>query len=130
MRRTCLAKLALLAAVAGSAPACVAAAAAGAGAIYVNTRGAESTIDGQPADIAPRVASAFSSMNIQQTGHSTEKEGDQLGFKGTTADLDINVTVERKSPTTSKVEVTARKNLAEWDKDYAKAVLSRIVSGS
>ncbi len=130
MTRTSAAKWVLLATIVGGAPACVAAAAAAGGAIYVTSRGAEATMAGQPADIAPRVASAFSASGIQPTGNSTDNGGDQLGFKGTKGDLDINVTVERKSPTTSKVEVTARKNLAEWDKDFAKTVLSRIVPGS
>ncbi|MBA3892760.1 MAG: hypothetical protein H0X69_03550 [Gemmatimonadales bacterium] len=42
-------------------------------------------------------------------------------------DLDVTIDVQRESPSTAKVEVTARKNLAEWDKDYAKEVLNRIV---
>jgi hypothetical protein len=38
--------------------------------------------------------------------------------------------MERQSPTTTKVEVSARKNLAEWDKDYAQQLLSKIVQKS
>jgi hypothetical protein len=37
---------------------------------------------------------------------------------------------ERESPSTTKVEVTARENVAEWDRDYAKRVLERIVEAS
>jgi len=33
----------------------------------------------------------------------------------------------RQSPTTTKAEVAARKNLVEWDKKYAQALLTRIV---
>ena len=117
-----------VASLAGTAPACVAAAAAGAGgALYVTSRGAESLVQGQPSDVASRVATAFGDLQIQQTGNSTENGGDNLEYKGTKGDLEITVSLERKSPTTTNVEVTARKNLAEWDKDFAKQVLQRIV---
>ncbi|MGE5092793.1 MAG: hypothetical protein ACM3OH_11565 [Bacillota bacterium] len=120
-----------VAALAAGAPACVAAAAAGAGgALYVTSRGAESLVQGQPSEVAPRVTAAFSEFQIQQTGNSTENGGDKQEFKGTKGDLEVTVTLERKSPTTTNVEVTARKNLAEWDKDFAKQVLQKIVTTS
>jgi hypothetical protein len=119
----------VLAALTAAVPACVAAAAAGAGgALYVTSRGAESLVQGQPSEVAPRVTAAFSEFQIQQTGNSTENGGDKLEFKGTKGDLEVTVTLERKSPTTTNVEVTARKNLAEWDKDFAKQVLQKIVT--
>ena len=121
----------LLALAVAAAPSCVAAAAAGAGgALYVTSRGAESLVQGQPGDVAPKVTAAFSEFQIQQTGNSTENGGDKQEFKGTKGDLDVTVSLERKSPTTTNVEVTARKNLAEWDKDFAKQVLQKIVSSS
>ena len=120
-----------VAALAAGAAACVAAAAAGAGgALYVTSRGAESLVQGQPSEVAPRVTAAFSEFQIQQTGNSTENGGDKQEFKGTKGDLEVTVTLERKSPTTTNVEVTARKNLAEWDKDFAKQVLQKIVTTS
>ena len=121
----------LLAVSLAAAPACVAAAAAGAGgALYATSRGAASLVQGQPTDVAPKVTAAFSEFQIEQTGNSTENGGDKQEFKGTKGDLEVTVSLERKSPTTTNVEVTARKNLAEWDKDFAKQVLERIVSAS
>lgn len=121
----------VVAALAVAAPACVAAAAAGAGgALYVTSRGAESLVQGQPSQVAPRVTAAFAEFQIQQTGNSTENGGDKQEFKGTKGDLEVTVSLERKSPTTTNVEVTARKNLAEWDKDFAKQVLQKIVTSS
>jgi hypothetical protein len=38
--------------------------------------------------------------------------------------------MERQSATTTKTEVSARKNLAEWDQDYAKRILDKIVKRS
>ena len=121
----------VVAALAAAAPACVAAAAAGAGgALYVTSRGAESLVQGQPSQVAPRVTAAFAEFQIEQTGNSTENGGDKQEFKGTKGDLEVTVSLERKSPTTTNVEVTARKNLAEWDKDFAKQVLQKIVTSS
>jgi hypothetical protein len=66
-------------------------------------------------------------MGIVKQGESTEDQGDKHVLKGKKGDLDVTIEVNRETPTTSKVEVTARENLAEWDKDYAKQVLNRIV---
>jgi len=61
---------------------------------------------------------------------STEKGGDKRELKGKKGDLDVTIEMERKSATTTRVEATARKNLAEWDKEYAQQLLSKIVQGS
>ena len=45
-------------------------------------------------------------------------------------DLDVTISMERQSPSMTKVEVSARENLAEWDKDYAQRVLNKIVAKS
>jgi hypothetical protein len=107
---------------------CLAAAAAGAaGGVYATTRGAESVVEGSVDQIAGRAEAVMSEMGIVKQGESTEDQGDKQVLKGTKGDLDITIDIKRESPTTAKVEVTARENLAEWDKDYAKDVLSRIV---
>ena len=107
---------------------CLAAAAAGAaGGIYVTSRGAESVVEGQVDQVAGRAKAVMDEMEIVKQGESTEDQGDKQVLKGTKGELDVTINIRRESPTTAKVEVTARKNLAEWDKDYAKDVLSRIV---
>ncbi len=124
-------KLRALALICGAAlSGCVAAAAAaGAGTgIYLTTRGAESVLEGSTSDVASRVRSVFGEEGITITATSTEDGGDKQQFKGTKGDLDVTATLERRSPTTTKVEITARENLAEWDKDYAQRVLNKIVA--
>jgi hypothetical protein len=107
---------------------CLAAAAAGAaGGVYATTRGAESVVEGSVDQIAGRAEAVMSEMGIVKQGESTEDQGDKQVLKGTKDELDITITINRETPTTAKVGVTARKNLAEWDKDYAKEVVSRIV---
>ena len=106
-----------------------AAAAAGAGTgIYLTTRGAESVVEGSTQDVAGRVRSVLREEGITINASSSEDGGDKQEFKGAKGDLDVTVTLQRQSPTTTKVEVTARENLAEWDKQYAQQLLNKVVS--
>jgi hypothetical protein len=124
MRRALLFLVALVLPTTG----CLAAAAAGAaGGIYLTSRGAESVVQGSVDQVAARAEAVMSEMGIVKEGESTEDQGDKQVLKGKKGDLDVTIEVRRESPTTAKVEVTARENVAEWDKDYAKEVLNRIV---
>jgi hypothetical protein len=120
--------LVLAAALSGPVAGCVAAAAAGAaGAVYATTRGAEALVSGSVDQVAARAETVMKEMNIVPSAEKTETAGDKHELKGKQGDLDVTIQMERSDSSTTKVEVTARKNLAEWDKDYAKEVLTRIV---
>jgi hypothetical protein len=108
---------------------CVAAAAAaGAGAgIYLTSRGAESMVEGSVDDVSARARAVLNEEGIILDESNLEKGGDKRELKGKKGDLDVTVELERKQANTTRVEVSARKNLAEWDKDYAQQLLSRIV---
>jgi hypothetical protein len=107
---------------------CLAAAAAGAGAgIYLTSRGAESLVEGPIDQIATRARAVMAQEGIVPDAASTENGGENRELKGKKGDLDVTIQLEQKSDKTTRVEVTARKNLAEWDKDYAQQVLQRIV---
>jgi hypothetical protein len=107
---------------------CLAAAAAGAGAgIYLTSRGAESLVEGSIDQIASRARSVMNEEGIVPDASSTENGGSKRELKGKKGDLDVSIEMEEKSDKTTRVEVTARKNLAEWDKNYAQQVLQRIV---
>lgn len=121
-------KLALVLALALPTSACLAAAAAGAaGGIYLTSRGAESVIQGSIDDVTARAESVMDEMEIAKDAESTERGGDQRELKGKRGDVDVTIELQRESPTATKVEVTARENLAEWDKEYAQQILRRIV---
>ena len=108
---------------------CVAAAAAGAaGAIYATSRGVESLVAVPIDRVVANAESVMKDMGISQEGSSTEDGGAKRDLKGKRDDLDVTVHMERQDTATTKVEVYARKNLAEWDKDYARKVLERIVA--
>ena len=107
---------------------CLAAAAGGAAAgVYLTSRGAEAVVEGSVEDVAARAESVMGEMGIVKEGESTESQGAKHGLKGKKGDLDVNIDINRETDKTAKVEVTARENLAEWDKDYAKDVVNRIV---
>jgi hypothetical protein len=105
-----------------------AAAAAGAGAgIYLTTRGAESLVESSIDQVAARARAVMSEEGIVPDASSTEQGGEKRELKGKKGDLDVTIEMEQKSSNTTRVEVSARKNMAEWDKDYAQKLLSRIV---
>jgi hypothetical protein len=110
---------------------CLAAAAAGAGAgIYLTSRGAESLVQGSVDGIAKNAQAVMNEEGIVPDASSTENGGDKRELKGKKGDLDVTIEMERKDSKTTRVEVAARKNLAEWDKDYAQQLLSKIVQKS
>ncbi len=105
-----------------------AAAAAGAGAgIYLTSRGAESMVEGSIEDVSARARAVLNEEGIALDESNMESGGDEREFKGQKDDLEVTIDLRRESSTTTRVEVTARENLAEWDKDYAQELLSRIV---
>jgi len=112
-----------------SSSACVAAAAGAgaAGAVYLTSRGAESIVEGPVDKVAGRAKAVMNEMQIVADAESTKEGGDKQELKGKKGDLDVTIKLERQGDTSTKVEVTAQKNLAEWDKDYAKEILQRIV---
>ena len=108
---------------------CVAAAAAaGAGAgVYLTSRGAESLVESSVDQVATRAQAVMSAEGIVPDASSSESGGNKRELKGKKGDLDVTIQLERESESTTRVEVTARKNLAEWDKEYAQQLLSRII---
>jgi len=122
---------ALVIALAAGLPGCLAAGAAAAGAgtgVYFTNRGAESIVEGSVADVERRARAVFAAEGIPVSGSQIENSGDKREIKGTKGGLDITVSMERQGGgQTTKTEVSARKNIAVWDKDYAQQLLGKIV---
>lgn len=107
---------------------CLAAAAAGAGAgIYLTSRGAESLVEAPIDQLASRARALMNEEAIVPDASSTEDGGNKRELKGKKGDLDVTFEMEEKSDKTTRVEVSVRKNLAEWDKEYAQQLLQRLV---
>ena len=113
---------------AASATGCAAAAAAGAaGAIYATTRGVGSLVASPIDQVAARSETVMRDMGIVQDASSTKNSGANRELKGKHGDLDVTIQLAQQDTATTKVEVYARKNLAEWDKDYAHQVLEKVI---
>jgi hypothetical protein len=107
---------------------CVAAAAAGAaGAVYATTRGVESRVASPIDRVVASSEAVMKDMGIVQDATSSDNGGAKRELKGKQGDLDVTIQMEQEDTATTKVEVYARKNLAEWDKDYARSVLDKII---
>lgn len=121
---------ALLLALSLAASGCVAAAAAaGAGAgIYLTNQGAESLVDEPIATVAERARIVMQQMNIAPAGTQTNGDGSERELKGKTGDTDITIELEAQGPSTTRLEVTARDNLVNYDKEMARDIVERIVS--
>ena len=79
---------------------------------------------------APTIGGIGPSLGVTEEAASTKEAGTKREIKGKQGDLDVTVEMEQQDSATTKVDVAARKNLAEWDKDYARKVLEAIVKKS
>lgn len=110
---------------------CLAAAAAGAGAgIYLTSQGASSLVAGSVPQAAARTLEVFEEMGIAYTGRSEEADEREVELRGTRDDLEVKVKVEQTDDGATQVTATARRNLVEWDREYARSIVQRIVERS
>ena len=127
MLRTWL-KTAVLAVGVASAGGCMAAAVgAGAGAgIYLTSQGASGMVSSSAATVAGRVPAVLQELGITVTGHNVQNSGAEHEWMGTRGDEEIHVQVKAESSGTTQVTASAKKNMAEWDKDFARTIVARI----
>ncbi len=108
----------------------LAAAGAGAGAaVYLTSRGASSVVEAGIDDVFARAEAVFENVGIGETGRSTGDSGAERKLLGRQGELEITVEMHRETTSTTKVEVHVRRNAVEWDRDYARSLLDRIVAG-
>jgi hypothetical protein len=111
----------------------VAAAGAGAGGgIYFTQRGVESVVPASVARAAAATSQAFAQLKIRQTKSTTEQAdngGEKREIDGSASDRDVGVTIVAEG-NGSRVQVVAKTSAVTWDKDYARAVLDKIVANS
>ncbi|MES2521619.1 MAG: DUF3568 family protein [Gemmatimonadota bacterium] len=120
--------LALLLSLGGLNGCILAAAGAGAaGAIAYNNRGASSDIAASVDSTFTRSVNAFSALKIAETGRGTENDGATRRLMGKQEGLEITVEMKRSTPAVTKVEVIARRSAVDYDPDFAKTVLNRIL---
>ncbi len=106
-----------------------AAGAAGAGTgIYLTSQGVESTLPTSMDRALASTRQTFQSLGIEQTEFESEDSGNKATIKGKPAnrDLEVSVDLERRGDNVH-AEVTAKDNMVQYDKDYARQVLQQIV---
>jgi hypothetical protein len=104
------------------------AAGAGAGAAIAWTqRGASAIVEGSIDEVFTRSTAGFTAMAVSKTGESTEESGAKRTLRGTRGDLEVTVELQRESATTTRAEVYARRSAVEYDKEFARDLLNRIV---
>jgi hypothetical protein len=111
-----------------SAGGCMAAAVgAGAGAgVYLTSQGASGMVNSSAETVAARVPAALRDLGITVTGHNMQNNGAEHEWMGTRGEEEIHVQVKAESSGTAQVTASAKKNMAEWDKDFARTVVARI----
>lgn len=101
---------------------------AGAGAaIYLTDRGASSLTEGSIESLAQRTREVFQEMRIELSNETIADDQADMEFVGRNGPLDVTVDLERKGPTSTLVQVSARRDGVAWNKDYAQMVLERII---
>ena len=110
-------------------------AAAGAGAgggIYLTDRGVESLVPISVDGAAAAAQKAFQELKVTETKSSTEQTGDgeQRELAGAAAGRDVTVTIKPQGKNTARILVIAKTSAVTWDKDFARAILDKIVAYS
>ena len=120
--------LAVLALV-STATGCIAAAAAAgaAGAIAYTERGANSEVNASVNTLLQATEATFSEMNIVIIERKTAENGTEVELKGNRGDLDVTVNIHQDNPPTTKIDVTAKRNVVDYDRDYARDILQRVL---
>lgn len=121
--------LAALGATTGCVAAVAAAAGAGAGAgVYLTTRGASSLANGSLDALAERTLAVFRDAGVQRTATETQEDGSGRTYRGFADGMEISVKLEREGASVTRVTVYARRSTVEWDREYARELLQRIVT--
>jgi hypothetical protein len=109
----------------------LAAAGAGAGgAIYFTERGAESIVPVSVERAASAIRKAFDELTVRQTSSATEQrqDGEQREIDGAAGARDVSVTLKAQGKNSTRVQVVAKTSAVTWDKDFARAILDKIVA--
>jgi hypothetical protein len=92
-----------------------------AGVSYTLTNNAYKTISYPLADVETALNEAFKKMDIKET--KTEKGENKVSISAVAGDLDIGVELEKITPTVTKIEVSAKKDIVIKDKSTATEII-------
>jgi hypothetical protein len=105
----------------------VAAAGAGAAAgVYLSDRGASSLVEGTLPQVDARAQAAMRSLSIEVTETRAASDGSRREYRGRTAEVDVVLELESRGGST-QVSATAKRSAVEWDREYARRLVQRVV---
>lgn len=122
-RRTAIALALAATTLTGSGCFLVAAGAGAGAAVAYDKRGASAQIPGTVNATFDKAVASFGANGVSETGRGTEKSGDVRTLTGKKGDLEVTVEMKRVSENVTAVEVVAKKNVVEFDREVAKQVL-------
>lgn len=91
---------------------------------------AQGVVKGTVTEVNQDAQAVLQEMGIQVTGTATKDSGKEMQLTGKQGEINITVTIDDASATTSNVEVQASKNAVSGNKSLAEDILNRIVGRS
>lgn len=118
---------ALLAVLLAALPGClVAAAGAGAAAgIYLTDQGASSSVAGSLEEVERRTREVLEELDVRVSERTERPTGRR--YEGVAGDLEVNVELEQEGSGTTLVKASARRNRVQYDREYARALVRRVI---
>jgi hypothetical protein len=84
-------------------------------------------VKGNVEQVRRQTEAVFAQLSIQETQNASKKGGNEKELKGVSAGKEVSVKVVAVNPQVSRVEVDVSGGAYQWDKEYARNILSRIV---
>jgi hypothetical protein len=108
-------------------------AAAGAGAgggIYFTERGVESIVPVSVDRAASATRKALDELKVRQTKSASEQreDGEQREIDGAAGGREVSVALKAQGKNSTRVQVIAKTSAVTWEKDFARAILDKIVA--
>jgi hypothetical protein len=89
-----------------------------------------SDIKGSVSEVNSRTQDVFKEMGIDLTGSQTQASGKEQDLTGKAGDKTVTVQMKEISTGVTHVQVTAKEGSLQWNEDYARSVLSKLVEKS
>jgi len=91
--------------------------------------GVSGTARGALIDVERSVRFAFGDMEISTVGRVDQQRSDRWVVNGVKGTLNVTVTLQSQSPSTTIVEVRARTTEADYDNEFGMQLLNKITGG-